>query len=121
MLPDTAESPRYHVKKGNLDAAAKSLASIRGQPVDSDYIKDELAEIVANHEFELQHVPQTSYLGSWAACFKGSFSKPNSNVRRTFLGAGMQAMQQATGINFIFYFGVSTSFPYCWWWIPSAR
>jgi sugar porter (SP) family MFS transporter len=104
LLP---ESPRYHVKKGNLDAAARCLASIRGQPVESEYIKDELAEIVANHEFELQNVPQTSYFGSWAACFKGSFRNSNSNIRRTFLGAGMQAMQQATGINFIFYFGVT--------------
>lgn len=56
-------------------------------------------------------MPQTGYWGSWAACFKGSFRNPNSHIRRTFLGAGMQAMQQATGINFIFYFGVSGSWP----------
>ncbi len=108
-LPNSllAESPRYHVKKGDLNRAAQDLAYVRGQPVDSDYIKDELAEIVANHEYEMQMIPQTSYLGSWMACFKGPITKANSNLRRTILGAGLQAMQQLTGINFIFYFGTT--------------
>lgn len=102
-----AESPRYHVKKGNLEKAATCLSRVRGQPVDSDYIKDELAEIVANLEYESQAVPEMSYWGSWAACFSGSINKSNSNLRRTLLGAGMQMMQQLTGINFIFYFGTT--------------
>jgi Sugar (and other) transporter len=51
-------------------------------------------------------VPQTSYLGSWAACFKGGLGNGASNLRRTLLGIGMQMMQQLTGINFIFYFGI---------------
>jgi sugar porter (SP) family MFS transporter len=102
LLP---ESPRYYVKKGKLDLAAKSLASVRGQPIDSEYIQDELAEIIANHEYEMSIVPQTSYLGSWAACFSGSIRKPSSNLRRTILGILLQMMQQLTGINFIFYFG----------------
>ncbi|XDG10424.1 hypothetical protein ABKA04_010039 [Annulohypoxylon sp. FPYF3050] len=55
------ESPRYFVKKGKIEDAAKALAFVRGQPLDSDFIKDELAEIVANNEFELQHIPQTSF------------------------------------------------------------
>ncbi|KAK3936283.1 hypothetical protein QBC46DRAFT_461592 [Diplogelasinospora grovesii] len=101
------ESPRYHVMKGDLDAAARALAYTRGQPVESDYIKDELAEIVANHEYEMQVIPQTSYVGSWVACFHGSLFKGNSNLRRTILGSGMQMMQQLTGINFIFYFGTT--------------
>lgn len=103
--PPTAESPRYHVQKGKLDLAAKALAIVRGQPVDSEYIKDELAEVVANHEYEMQMIPQTSYLGSWMALFQGSLRRGNSNIRRTLLGVGMQMMQQLTGVNFIFYFG----------------
>lgn len=83
--------------KGQLQAAAKALAYVRGQPVESDYIKDELAEIVANNEYELQVVPQTSYIGSWMACFHGSLHKGNSNLRRIILGAGLQMMQQFTG------------------------
>jgi sugar porter (SP) family MFS transporter len=102
LLP---ESPRYWVKKGKLDKAASALGRVRGQPLDSEYIQDELAEIIANHEYEMSIVPQHSYLGSWLACFKGKLSSPSSNARRTTLGIFMQAMQQLTGINFIFYFG----------------
>ncbi|KAF2197479.1 high affinity glucose transporter RGT2 [Delitschia confertaspora ATCC 74209] len=99
------ESPRYFVKKGKLDLAAKALGSVRGQPVESEYIQDELAEIIANHEYEMSIVPQYSYIQSWTACFSGSISKGSSNLRRTVLGIMMQMMQQLTGINFIFYFG----------------
>ena len=83
--------------KGQLKAAAASLAYVRGQPVESEYIKDELAEIVANNEYELQVVPQTSYIGSWMACFHGSLRRGNSNIRRVILGSGLQMMQQLTG------------------------
>ncbi|KAF2738233.1 general substrate transporter [Polyplosphaeria fusca] len=99
------ESPRYFVKKGKLDKAAHALARVRGQPIDSEYIQDELAEIIANHEYEMSIVPETSYLGSWMACFEGKITQPSSNLRRTVLGILMQMMQQLTGINFIFYFG----------------
>jgi len=99
------ESPRFFVKKGKLDLAAKALARVRGQPIESEYIQDELAEIIANHEYEMSLIPQTTYLGSWAQCFKGSLGNGASNVRRTLLGIIMQMMQQLTGINFIFYFG----------------
>lgn len=66
------ESPRYFVKKGRLEQAAKALSSVRGQPIDSEYIQDELAEIVANHEYKITVIPQTSYIGGWTNCFKGS-------------------------------------------------
>ncbi|MCJ1239854.1 hypothetical protein MMC14_007852 [Varicellaria rhodocarpa] len=104
LLP---ESPRYFVKRGKLDKAAVSLASIRGQPVDSEFVQTELAEIVANHEYELQVVPQGTYISSWANCFKGSLFKSSSNLRRTILGTSLQMMQQWTGVNFIFYFGTT--------------
>lgn len=101
------ESPRYFVKRGKLDQAITALARVRGQPRDSDYIQQELAEIVANHEYEMQVVPQGSYFSSWANCFKGGLSKPSSNLRRTILGTSLQMMQQWTGVNFIFYFGTT--------------
>jgi len=85
------------VKKGKLDKAANALGRVRGQATDSEYIQDELAEIIANHEYEMSILPQTSYLGSWAACFKGSIASPSSNARRTTLGICMQMMQQLTG------------------------
>jgi len=102
FLPD---SPRYYVNKGKLDAAAKALARVCSQPIESEYIQNELAEIIANHEYEKAVIPQTSYIGGWTNCLKGSMSNPASNLRRIILGTGMQAMQQLTGIIFIFYFG----------------
>ena len=85
------ESPRYFVKKGKLESAAKALSRVRGQPIDSDFIQDELAEIIANHEYELQIIPQTTWLGGWTNCFSGSILKGNSNVRRTVVGESKRA------------------------------
>jgi sugar porter (SP) family MFS transporter len=104
LLP---ESPRYYVKKGNLDQATKSLTRLRGEPEGSEFIQQELAEIVANHEYELSVIPASGYLGTWLNCFKGGLSNPSSNLRRTILGTSLQMMQQWTGINFIFYFGTT--------------
>ncbi|RJE26338.1 transporter [Aspergillus sclerotialis] len=104
LLP---ESPRYFVKKGRLEKAAAVLSRVRGQPVDSEYIRQELAEIVANNEYELQVTPQGGYFNSWFNCFRGNLFSPNSNVRRTVLGTSLQMMQQWTGVNFVFYFGTT--------------
>ncbi|RDL31988.1 putative monosaccharide transporter [Venustampulla echinocandica] len=104
LLP---ESPRYFVKKGNLEKAAQVLTRLRGEPEGSEYIQQELAEIVANHEHELSVIPQSGYFGSWMNCFTGGLRNPSSNLRRTILGTSLQMMQQWTGINFIFYFGTT--------------
>ncbi|PWY83410.1 putative MFS monosaccharide transporter [Aspergillus heteromorphus CBS 117.55] len=101
------ESPRFYVKKGRLDKAAEVLARVRDQPLDSDYIRDELAEIVANHEYEVQAMPGGGYFNSWINCFRGSLFNSNSNLRRTILGTSLQMMQQWTGVNFVFYFGTT--------------
>jgi hypothetical protein len=73
-----------------------ALSRVRGQPVDSPYIQEELAEIVANHEYEQTVIPQTSYIGGWTNCFKGSIFKGNSNSRRTVVGILLQMFQQLT-------------------------
>ncbi|KAL1296574.1 hypothetical protein AAFC00_000072 [Neodothiora populina] len=100
MLP---ESPRYFIKKQQMDKAKNALARIRGQPIDSDYITDEINEIQANFEYEMQ-VGEVSWLG----CFKGGLGNRNSNARKIFIGVFLQMFQQWTGVNFIFYF--STTF-----------
>ncbi|KAK5102763.1 hypothetical protein LTS08_003563 [Lithohypha guttulata] len=105
FLPET---PRYFIKQGKIDEAAKSLARLRGQPQDSAFIVVELAEIVANHEYEMQIVPQTGYLSTWLSCFKGGLRNSSSPLRRTILGTSLQMFQQFTGVNFIFYY--STTF-----------
>jgi sugar porter (SP) family MFS transporter len=104
LLP---ESPRYFVKKGNLEKATQVLTRLRGEPEGSEYIQQELAEIVANHEYEMSVIPQGGYFGSWYNCFKGGLRNPSSNLRRTILGTSLQMMQQWTGVNFIFYFGTT--------------
>lgn len=88
------ESPRYYVKKGRIDEAAKSLARIRNQPQDSEYVQQELAEVIANNEYELQVIPQGGYFMSWFNCFRGNIFSPNSNLRRTVMGTSLQMMQQ---------------------------
>ncbi|KAE8135131.1 general substrate transporter [Aspergillus pseudotamarii] len=104
LLP---ESPRYLVKKGDIQKATEALCFIREQPESSEYIHGELAEIMANHEYESLVSPDKGYINSWLLCFKGPISKPNSNIRRTIVGAGIQAMQQLSGMNFIFYYGTT--------------
>jgi hypothetical protein len=91
LLPD---SPRYFVKRGKLEAATNSLSRLRGQPGDSEFIQVELAEIVANEEYERQLIPSTTWFGSWANCFKGGLWHGKSNLRRTILGTSLQMMQQ---------------------------
>jgi sugar porter (SP) family MFS transporter len=101
LLP---ESPRYFVKRGRVEDARRSLAILRGQPEDSEYVEAELSEIVANAEFERKIVQSETYFGSWANCFTGSIWEARSNLRRTILGTSLQMMQQWTGVNFIFYY-----------------
>lgn len=97
------ESPRYYVKKGNIERASKVLARLRGQPEHSEYIQQELTEIIANNDYELAVMPGGGYFVSWFNCFRGGLRNPSSNLRRTILGTSLQMMQQMTGINFIFY------------------
>ncbi|KJZ76885.1 hypothetical protein HIM_03762 [Hirsutella minnesotensis 3608] len=101
FLPD---SPRYFVKKGQVQNAISALARIRGQPENSEYVQGELAEIIANEEYERALIPSTTWFGSWANCFRGSLFEAKSNLRRTILGTSLQMMQQWTGVNFIFYY-----------------
>ncbi|KIK78979.1 hypothetical protein PAXRUDRAFT_834328 [Paxillus rubicundulus Ve08.2h10] len=101
LLP---ESPRYFVKREEIDKARGVLSRLRGQPPNSEYIEAELAEIVANAEYEREAVPVTGYFSSWMRCFSGSLWVAGSNLRRTVLGTSLQMMQQWTGVNFIFYF-----------------
>lgn len=88
------DSPRYFVKKGQIQQAIDSLSRVRGQPKTSEYVQSELAEIIANEEYERALIPSTTWFGSWASCFKGSLWQANSNLRRTILGTSLQMMQQ---------------------------
>jgi SP family sugar:H+ symporter-like MFS transporter len=91
LLPET---PRYLIRSGKFDKAHKSLGRIRRLPADHPAVIKELQEVKANHEFE-QSIGQASYLD----CFKPPI------LKRQFTGMALQALQQLTGINFIFYYG----------------
>lgn len=93
LLPET---PRMYIKRGRPERAAKSLSTLRRLDVDHPALVEELAEITANHEYELT-LGKATYLD----CFKGSIGK------RLMTGCFLQALQQLTGVNFIFYYGTS--------------
>jgi hypothetical protein len=88
FLPET---PRYLVKRTRHDKAARSLGRLRRLNVDHPAIVQELNEIEANHKYEL-HLGKATYLD----CFRGNIGK------RLLTGCLLQALQQLTGVNFIF-------------------
>jgi len=90
------ETPRYLIKRGEPQKAAVSLSKLRRLDVEHPALLEELAEITANHEYELS-LGKASYID----CFKGTLGK------RLFTGCALQSLQQLTGVNFIFYYGTS--------------
>jgi len=91
ILPET---PRYLIRQSKYEKAAKALSKIRRLPVDHEAIVAELGEVQANHEYEMS-LGKSSYID----CFRGGM------LKRQLTGCGLQALQQLTGINFIFYYG----------------
>ncbi|KAF2012811.1 glucose transporter-like protein [Aaosphaeria arxii CBS 175.79] len=91
FLPET---PRYLIKVDKYDEAAKALGKLRQLPVDHPAVVEELNEVQANHAYEMS-LGKATYLD----CFKGTMGK------RLLTGCLLQALQQLTGVNFIFYYG----------------
>lgn len=95
ILPET---PRYLVKRGQKEAAAISLSRLRRLDRLHPALVEELAEIEANHEYEMALGPDT---------YKDIiFGTPHLG-RRTLTGCGLQMLQQLTGVNFIMYYGTT--------------
>jgi len=91
FLPET---PRYLIKRDKFEKAAKSLGKLRRLPVDHPAVLEELNEVQANHLYEMS-LGKASYID----CFRGTVGK------RLLTGCALQALQQLTGVNFIFYYG----------------
>jgi sugar porter (SP) family MFS transporter len=87
ILPET---PRFLIKQDNHEAATKALARLRRLDVNDPALVEELAEIQANHEYEMS-VGKASYL----EILRGSVGK------RLATGCAVQALQQLAGVNFI--------------------
>ncbi|KAK0630070.1 general substrate transporter [Bombardia bombarda] len=95
VLPET---PRYLTKRGHIEAAALSLSRLRRLDITHPALIEELAEIQANHEYEMSLGPDT-YRNIL-------FGEPHLR-RRIFTGCGLQVLQQLTGVNFIMYYGTT--------------
>ena len=93
ILPET---PRFLIRKGNNEGAARSLSRLRRLDVNHPALAEELDEIRANHEYEMA-LGKASYL----ECFKPPL------LKRLMTGCALQSLQQLTGVNFIFYYGTS--------------
>ncbi|GFP54473.1 hypothetical protein ACSS6W_002276 [Trichoderma asperelloides] len=91
FLPET---PRYLIRSGKMGKAAAALSRMRRLHKGHPAIASELGEIKANLEYE-NGVSKATY---WD-CFKPPI------LKRQFTGMALQALQQLTGINFIFYYG----------------
>ncbi|GAP88706.1 putative glucose transporter rco-3 [Rosellinia necatrix] len=95
ILPET---PRYLIKRGDKHGAGLALSRLRRLDITHPALQEELAEIEANHEYEL-----TLGTASYRDVFTGS---PHLG-RRILTGCGLQMLQQLTGINFIMYYGTT--------------
>jgi len=94
------ESPRFLIKKGKDAEAAQALGRVLGLDASDPEVAAEVAEIRANFEAELS-LGESSYID----CFRSSSG--NKIAFRTLTGIFIQAWQQLTGINFIFYYGTT--------------
>jgi SP family sugar:H+ symporter-like MFS transporter len=93
------QSPRWLIKKNRDADAARALSRLTSLPVDDPEVLFELEGIRLNLKYE-EEVGASSYLD----CFRSS----DNRIRfRTLTGIFIQAWQQLTGINFIFYFGTT--------------
>ncbi|KAM0139704.1 hypothetical protein ACHAO1_002763 [Botrytis cinerea] len=95
FLPET---PRYLIKRGRHDKAAKSLGRLRRLDINDPHLVGELQEIESNYVHEQSLAKGSSYL---------QFLKWNTLGKRLLTGCCLQALQQLAGINFIFYYGTS--------------
>ena len=93
------ESPRYLVKRRRDLDAMYSLARLFNVSEQHPDVRFELEEIKASLQLE-EEQGGSSYLD----CFK---MNNNKALLRTLSGIGIQAFQQLTGINFIFYYGTT--------------
>ena len=93
------QSPRWLIKNHRDADAARALSRLTSLPENDNEVVFELEEIRLNLKHE-EEIGESSYID----CFRSS----DNRIRfRTLTGIFLQAWQQLTGINFIFYFGTT--------------
>ncbi|KAJ5966846.1 hypothetical protein N7501_003094 [Penicillium viridicatum] len=93
VLPET---PRFLIKQDRYEEATKALARLRRMDVNDPAVVAELAEVQANHEYEMS-LGKATYI----EIVRGSLGK------RLATGCAVQGLQQLAGVNFIFYYGTT--------------
>jgi len=93
------ESPRYLLLKGREEAARLALGRLLTRSSNSPEVERQRLEIVTALEAEQKNGSATYF-----DCFRNN---ENRNGFRTWTGIMLQGWQQLTGINFIFYYGIT--------------
>jgi SP family sugar:H+ symporter-like MFS transporter len=87
ILPET---PRFLIKQDRYEEATKALARLRRMEMNDPAVVAELAEIQANHDYEMS-LGKASYI----EIVRGTLGK------RLATGCAVQGLQQLAGVNFI--------------------
>lgn len=95
------ESPRFYVMHDDLDGAITSLSRLGRLSIHDEELIEELIEIKASYDYETSG-GSVSYLD----CFRDARGR-SKQLKRMLTGIILQAIQQGSGINFIFYYGVN--------------
>ncbi|OKL60051.1 hypothetical protein UA08_04973 [Talaromyces atroroseus] len=90
------ESPRYLVKRGQIEKAIATLSKVRGLPFDHEYIVHEIGLIEATHHAEMEATMGSGAVG----ILKEAFLVP-SNLYRVYLAFMAQILAQWSGAGSI--------------------
>lgn len=94
------ESPRFYIMHDEIDRAILSLSKMRRIDVRNRELIEEMIEIKAAHDYEKSE----NTLSVWE--FLKGFTSSKDQLKRILTGVLLNSLQQCSGINFIFYFGV---------------
>ncbi|KAJ6188081.1 hypothetical protein N7519_002989 [Penicillium mononematosum] len=90
------ESPRYLVKRGQLEKAISTLSKIRGLPTDDEYVVREISTIQTSHAAEMEATMGSGPIG----VIKETFLVP-ANLYRVYLTFMAQILSQWSGAGSI--------------------